>query len=47
MGIVYYIDNENNVYKTEDILEGKINPLVIGKCIKNNGKITIPELNLF
>jgi len=47
MGIVYYIDNNNNVYKTEDILEGKTNPIVIGKRVNNNGKISIPELNLF
>jgi hypothetical protein len=45
-GIVYYIDNLNNVYKTEDILEGKINPSIIAKCIRNNGSVTIPELGL-
>lgn len=46
MGIVYYIDSNNNVYKTEDILEEKVNPKIIGKCIRNNGLVTIPELNL-
>jgi hypothetical protein len=46
-GIVYYIDKFNNVYKTEDILEGKQNPSVIAKCIKQNGVVTIPELGLF
>ena len=45
-GIVYYIDNNNNVYKTEDILEGKTNPDVIGKCVRNNNKATIPELGI-
>jgi len=45
-GIVYYIDKFNNVYKTEDILEGKQNPTIIAKCIKQNGMITIPELGL-
>ena len=45
-GIVYYIDNLNNVYKTEDILEGKVNPSVIAKCVRNNGSVTIPELGL-
>ena len=45
-GIVYYIDKFNNVYKTEDILEGKQNPAVIAKCVKQNGLITIPELGL-
>ena len=28
-GIVYYIDHENNVYNTEDIVEGRVNPRVI------------------
>jgi len=45
-GIIYYIDKFNNVYKTEDILEGIQNPRVIAKCIKNNGTTTIPELGL-
>jgi len=46
-GIVYYIDKFNNVYKTEDILEGKQNPAVIAKCMNQNGKYTIPELGLY
>jgi hypothetical protein len=45
-GIVYYIDKHNNVYKTEDILEGKQNPTIIAKCIKHNGVTSIPELGL-
>lgn len=45
-GIVYYIDNVNNVYKTEDILENKVNPSIIAKCVRNNGSVTIPELGL-
>ena len=45
-GIVYYIDKQNNVYKTEDILEGKENPKIIAKCLKQNGALTIPELGL-
>jgi len=45
-GIVYYIDKENNVYKTEDILEGKENPNIIAKCSKQNGILSIPELGL-
>jgi hypothetical protein len=45
-GIVYYIDKFNNVYKTEDILEGRQNPRVVAKCIRNNGNTTIPELGL-
>lgn len=45
-GIVYYIDNFNNVYKTEDIVEGKQNPQIIAKYIKNNNRYTIPSLGL-
>ncbi len=33
-GIMYYIDDMNNVYMTEDILEGKLNPRVIAKYEK-------------
>jgi len=44
-GIIYYIDKFNNVYKTEDILEGKSNPLIIAKCLKINGVCTIPDLD--
>jgi hypothetical protein len=46
-GIVYYIDKFNNVYKTEDILDGKQNPRIIAKCVKNNGNTTIPDLGLY
>ena len=45
-GIVYYIDKYNNVYKMEDILENKENPRIIAKCIRKNGKVSIPELGL-
>ena len=45
-GIVYYIDKFDNVYKTEDILEGKQNPRIIAKCLRNAGNTTIPELGL-
>lgn len=46
MGIVYYIDNYNNVYKTEDILSEKKNPEVIGRYEESNGNYTIPSLGL-
>ena len=45
-GIVYYIDKYNNVYKTEDILQGKENPQIIARCVKVNGSYTIPEFGL-
>lgn len=46
MGIIYYIDNYNNVYNTEDIMNNVQNPRVIAKCEKISGIITIPEMNL-
>jgi hypothetical protein len=46
MGIVYYIDKFNNVYKTEDILEGKTDPQIIAKSTIINGKMSIPEFGL-
>lgn len=30
-GILYYIDNNGNVYKTEDIVSNKVNPSIISK----------------
>lgn len=36
-GILYYIDNNNNVYKTQDIISNIVNPSVIYKYEYNNG----------
>ena len=36
-GIVYYIDSSNHIYKTEDVLSEKQNPLIIGNVIQRNG----------
>jgi hypothetical protein len=44
-GIHYYIDNFENVYKTEDILLDKQNPKIIGKYKKENDKYTIIEFS--
>ena len=33
-GIIYYIDSENNVYNSNDIMRSKVSPTVIGKCKK-------------
>jgi len=30
-GIMCYIDGHNNIYKTEDIIQRKLNPTIIGK----------------
>lgn len=45
-GIVYYLDNFNNVYKPEDILSSKKDPEVVAKYENINNKITIPSLGL-
>ena len=45
-GIVYYIDKYDNVYRTEDILEGKSNPQIVAKVHKNGDTYTIPEFGL-
>lgn len=47
-GIYYYIDTQNNVYKPEDIVEEKLNPEVLCKCVVDtDGNITIPALGIF
>ena len=46
MGIVYYIDNYMNVYKTEDVLSEKKNPEIIASYEVTNGNYTIPSLGL-
>ena len=35
-GIIYYIDKNNNIYKTEDIKENSKNPQIIAKYEKEN-----------
>jgi hypothetical protein len=45
-GIVYYVDQYNNVYKTEDILNEKKNPEVIAKCEVINGEYAIRKFGL-
>ena len=46
MGIVYYIDNYNNVYNTEDVLNGVQNARIIAKYERNNDTICIPTLGV-
>ena len=45
-GIIYYIDKNNNVYQTEDIIVNKINPKIIAKYVKIGEQYSIPELNI-
>jgi hypothetical protein len=43
-GIVYYVDDNGNVYDTEDILSNKTNPRVIAKYNKIGDSYEIPSL---
>ena len=45
-GIIYYIDNNNNVYQAEDIISNKVNPKIIAKYVKNGDIYSIPEFNI-
>ena len=42
-GIMYYIDKDLNVYQTEDIIQSKVNPKIIAKCVKVDEKYLIPK----
>ena len=43
-GIIYYIDNENNVYDPQDVLENNTNPKIIAKYVVKDNVYTIPSL---
>ena len=45
-GIIYYIDNLNNVYQAEDIMINKVNPKIIAKYVKTIDTYHIPEFNI-
>lgn len=40
-GIIHYVDGNNNVYSTEDVLLGKLNPKIIGKALRENNYTTV------
>lgn len=43
-GIIYYIDNDHNVYHPQDIYQNIKNPKKIAKWVRNeNGQIFIPQ----
>ena len=47
MGITYYIDNQQNVYQTEDVLMNRDSPKIIAKYTKKeDGTYTIPDFGL-
>lgn len=43
-GIIYYLDNNGNVYDTEDIIANKKNPRIIAKYEQNGEEYSIPSL---
>ena len=45
-GIIYYIDDKNNVYDSLDIQKNKHNPRIIAKYVIENGQYKIPEFNI-
>ena len=46
-GIYYYIDDNNNVYKNEDIMSNKESPDIIGQWVKTaTGEYSIPSLGI-
>lgn len=45
-GIMYYIDDANNVYKTEDIMKNVVNPAVIAKYSVEDKGITQGEYSI-
>ena len=46
-GIIYYLDDNGNVYKAEDILQNRNNPQIIAKYTKTiDGNYSIPEYNI-
>jgi hypothetical protein len=45
-GIVYYIDDRENVYNIEDVMNNKENPGIIAKYTYRNGTYSIPEFGL-
>lgn len=44
-GIIYYIDDTNNVYHPQDVLNNTVNPKIIAKYILEDGEYSIPSLS--
>ena len=45
-GILYYIDSNNNVYQTEDVISNKVDPKIIAKYVKYGDVYSIPEFGI-
>ncbi len=39
-GIIYFIDSNDNIFSTEDVMAGKIDPKLIGKFNRENNVVT-------
>ena len=44
-GIIYYIDDTNNVYHPQDVINNIVNPKIIAKYVVNGGEYSIPSLS--
>ena len=44
-GIIYYIDDSNNVYHPQDVMNNIVVPKIIAKYIVNDGEYSIPSLS--
>ena len=42
-GIIYYIDDTNNVYDPQDIIENNKNPKIIAKYVREGDTYNIPS----
>jgi hypothetical protein len=43
-GIIYYIDDDGNVYEPHDVMNNVIDPKIIAKYVETNGQYNIPSL---
>ena len=44
-GIIYYIDESNNVYHPQDVMNNVVDPKIIAKYVVNDGEYCIPSLS--
>lgn len=45
-GIIFYLDKQNNVFKTEDVLNDCVDPKVIAQYVLEDNKYKIPAFGL-
>ena len=44
-GIIYYIDDSNNVYHPQDVMNNVVDPKIIAKYVVCDGEYSIPSLS--